>query len=262
MIDIHGLHKSFGSQSVLNGVDLSISTGESLVILGRSGSGKSVLLKLIIGLMHPEQGTILADGQEVNRLSYNELSELRKRFGMLFQLAALFDSMTVGENIGLALREHTNLSEAEIAAIVAEKLSLVNLEGIEDKKPSDLSGGMRKRVGLARAIAMDPDYILYDEPTTGLDPVNAQQINELIRELQEKLNVTSIVVTHDMKSAYYLGDRLCLLHEGMIHFDGTPKEIQGCDDPVVRQFTHAEAEGPLSNGELDVRPGPAGARSF
>jgi phospholipid/cholesterol/gamma-HCH transport system ATP-binding protein len=262
MIDIHGLHKSFGSQNVLNGVDLNINTGESLVVLGRSGSGKSVLLKLIIGLMHPEEGTILADGQEVHRLSYSELSELRKRFGMLFQLAALFDSMTVGENIGLALREHSNLSEAEIEAIVAEKLALVNLEGIEDKKPSDLSGGMRKRVGLARAIAMEPDYILYDEPTTGLDPVNAQQINELIRELQDKLNVTSIVVTHDMKSAYYVGDRLCLLHEGMIHFDGTPTEIQSCDDPVVRQFTHAEAKGPMSNSDLHMRPGPAGARSF
>jgi len=181
---------------------------------------------------------------------------------MLFQMAALFDSMTVGENIGLALREHTQLSRDEIAAIVAEKLALVNLEGIEQKKPADLSGGMRKRVGLARAIAMDPDYILYDEPTTGLDPVNAQQINELIRELQGKLNVTSIVVTHDMKSAYYVGDRLCLLHDGKIHFDGTPQEIQTCEDPVVRQFTHAEAKGPLSNGELLSRPGPAGARSF
>jgi len=260
MIEIRELVKSFGEQPVLSGIDLDVATGESLVVLGRSGSGKSVLLKLIIGLLHPDRGAIRVDGRVVEGMVYDELAELRKRFGMLFQMAALFDSMTVAENIGLALREHSGKSPEEIARIVAEKLALVNLEGIEAKKPSDLSGGMRKRVGLARAIAMDPDYILYDEPTTGLDPVNAQQINELIRGLQQKLNVTSIVVTHDMKSAYYVGDRLCLLHEGKIHFDGTPEEIVRSEDPVVRQFTRAEAEGPLT--EYEMRPGPAGARSF
>jgi phospholipid/cholesterol/gamma-HCH transport system ATP-binding protein len=260
MIEIRDLTKSFGEQHVLSGVDLDVATGESLVVLGRSGSGKSVLLKLIIGLIQPDRGTIKVDGRTLEGMEYDDLADLRKRFGMLFQMAALFDSMTVAQNIGLALREHTNKTAKEIERIVGEKLALVNLEGIENKKPSDLSGGMRKRVGLARAIAMDPDYILYDEPTTGLDPVNAQQINELIRDLQEKLNVTSIVVTHDMKSAYFVGDRLCLLHEGRIHFDGTPEEIIRSDDPVVRQFTRAEAEGPLT--EYDVRPGPAGARSF
>lgn len=251
MIEIHDLHKRFGRHEVLAGVDLTIRTGECIVILGRSGSGKSVLLKHIIGLLRPDRGEIVADGREVNRLSYDDLAELRKQFGMLFQGAALFDSMTVGENVGLALVEHTNLSREEISRAVREKLALVHLFGVEKKKPSDLSGGMRKRVGLARAIIMDPDYILYDEPTTGLDPVMARQINMLIRELQEKLNVTSIVVTHDMHSAYHVGDRLCLLYEGRIRFDGTPEEIQQAADPVVRQFIRAEAEGPLTNGTDD-----------
>jgi phospholipid/cholesterol/gamma-HCH transport system ATP-binding protein len=169
---------------------------------------------------------------------------------MLFQMAALFDSMTVEENVGLALREHSGKGDGIINAIVTEKLAMVHLDGIEAKKPADLSGGMRKRVGLARAIAMDPDYILYDEPTTGLDPVTAQQINVLIRELQDKLNVTSIVVTHDMQSAYYVADRICLLYEGRIHFDGTPDEIRASTDPVVRQFINAEAEGPLTRNGL------------
>jgi phospholipid/cholesterol/gamma-HCH transport system ATP-binding protein len=251
MIEIHDLHKRFGQQRVLAGVDLAIQTGECIVILGRSGSGKSVLLKHIIGLMKPDQGRIVADGRDVNRLSYDELADLRKRFGMLFQGSALFDSMTVGENVGLALVEHTNLSREEISRSVREKLGLVHLFGVEGKKPADLSGGMRKRVGLARAIVMDPDYILYDEPTTGLDPVTARQINMLIRELQEKLNVTSIVVTHDMHSAYYVGDRLCLLYEGKIRFDGTPQEIEQTADPVVHQFIRAEAEGPLTDGTDD-----------
>jgi phospholipid/cholesterol/gamma-HCH transport system ATP-binding protein len=250
MIEIKDVHKSFGALTVLSGVNLTIRTGENLVVLGRSGSGKSVLLKLIIGLMRPDAGAISVDGRLVSSMPYKDLAELRKRFGMLFQMAALFDSMTVEENVGLALREHTTRSNGEINAIVAEKLAMVHLDGIETKKPADLSGGMRKRVGLARAIAMDPDYILYDEPTTGLDPVTAQQINVLIREMQEKLNVTSIVVTHDMQSAYYVADRLCLLYEGRIHFDGTPDEIRASTDPVVRQFINAEAEGPLTRNGL------------
>jgi phospholipid/cholesterol/gamma-HCH transport system ATP-binding protein len=182
MIEIVDLHKSFDSQRVLAGIDLTVRTGESLVILGPSGSGKSVLLKLIIGLLAPDRGGVRVDGKEVHRLGYDELAELRTRFGMLFQMAALFDSMTVGENVGIGLREHTTLSDREIADRVAEKLALVNLSGIEAKKPAELSGGMRKRVGLARAIAMDPDYILYDEPTTGLDPIGARLINILIRD--------------------------------------------------------------------------------
>ena len=261
MIEIKDLHKSFGTLRVLDGVDLDIETGTSIVVLGRSGSGKSVLLKNIIGLLKPDRGSIRVDGQEVTQMKYGELSELRKRFGMVFQMAALFDSMTVGENVGLALREHTKMSEEEIARVVAEKLALVDLEGVEDKKPSNLSGGMRKRVGLARALAMDPDYILYDEPTTGLDPVTAQQINVLIRNLQGRLNVTSVVVTHDLQSAYHVGDRLCLLYRGKIHFDGTPEEIQASTDPVVHQFITASAEGPLtSEPERTTRPGAAGAR--
>jgi phospholipid/cholesterol/gamma-HCH transport system ATP-binding protein len=261
MIEIRDLHKTFGNQPVLDGVDLDIETGNSIVILGRSGSGKSVLLKHIIGLMKPDRGTISVDGQEVTSMSYAKLAEMRKRFGMLFQQAALFDSMTVGENVGLALREHTSLSAAKIAEIVADKLAHVNLFDLQDKKPSDLSGGMRKRVGLARAIAMDPDYILYDEPTTGLDPVTAQQINELIRDLQSKLNVTSIVVTHDLQSAYHVGDRLCLLYQGKIYFDGTPEEIQNSADPVVHQFITASAEGPLTaDPEERAHLGPAGAK--
>jgi len=258
MIEISDVHKRFGPHRVLRGVDLTIRSGESLVVLGQSGTGKSVLLKLIIGLLHPDRGTIRVDGSEVNRLGYDELAELRKRFGMVFQMAALLDSMTVGQNVGLALREHGGLRAAEVDRIVAEKLDMVHLKGIEGKKPADLSGGMRKRVGLARAIAMDPDYILYDEPTTGLDPVTAQQINVLIRELQDRLNVTSIVVTHDMQSAYHVGDRLCLLHEGRIRFDGTPDEIQRSEDPVVHQFIRAEADGPLT-AETHIDPAGRGA---
>ncbi len=261
MIEIRDLHKRFGPLTVLDGIDLDIRKGECIVVLGRSGTGKSVLLKHIIGLMKPDRGTVSVDGQEVTQLKYNDLAELRKKFGMLFQGAALFDSMTVGENVGLALREHTKKTQAEIAAIVAEKLEMVGLSGAETKKPSDLSGGMRKRVGLARAIAMEPEYILYDEPTTGLDPVTAQQINELIREMQQQLQVTSIVVTHDLASAYFVGDRLTLLHDGKIYFDGTPEEIQKSEDPVVRQFITASADGPLTREpDRAAQPGPAGAR--
>jgi len=261
MIQIRDLHKSFGTQRVLRGVNLDIHDGETMVVLGRSGTGKSVLLKLIIALIRPERGVILVDGQDVNTLNYDELGELRKRIGMLFQMAALFDSMTVAENVGLGLRELKTFSEEQIADIVAEKLSLVGLSGIESKKPAELSGGMRKRVGLARAVAMNPDYILYDEPTTGLDPITARQINILIRELQAKLQVTSIVVTHDLHSAYHVGDRLCLLHEGRIYFTGTPEDMQASEDHVVRQFARGEADGPMTNGMAEpVRRGAAGAR--
>jgi phospholipid/cholesterol/gamma-HCH transport system ATP-binding protein len=261
MIEIRDLYKSFGSLRVLRGVNLDIHTGESMVVLGRSGTGKSVLLKLIIGLLPPDRGTIRVDGREVNTMSYAELGELRKNMGMLFQMAALFDSMTVAENVGLGLRERRDLGEDEIAAIVAQKLSLVGLSGIEAKKPAELSGGMRKRVGLARAVAMNPEYILYDEPTTGLDPITARQINILIRELQAKLRVTSVVVTHDLHSAYQVGDRVCLLHEGRIYFTGTPTEMQESEDSVVRQFARGEADGPMTNGQPEpIRRGAAGVR--
>jgi phospholipid/cholesterol/gamma-HCH transport system ATP-binding protein len=241
VIEIRGLKKRFGSLVVLDGVDLVVPEGASLVVLGRSGSGKSVLLKNIIGLIKPDEGSIQVDGQEVTELDYEGLGELRKQFGMLFQMAALFDSMSVQENVGLALREHTSKSDEEIRVIVREKLALVDLEGIEDKMPSDLSGGMRKRVGLARALAMDPHYLLYDEPTTGLDPITADQINILIRQVQSKMSVTSVVVTHDMKSAFHVGDRLCLLRDGRIHFSGTPEEIRASDDEFVRQFVSGDS---------------------
>ncbi len=248
MIEIQGLTKRFGSTTVLDGIDLQIPTGQCMVILGRSGSGKSVLLKNIIGLIRPDAGSIRVDGIEVTKLSYDGLADLRRRFGMLFQTAALFDSMSVGENVGLALREHTKTSQAEIVRICEEKLALVGLPGIQGKRPSDLSGGMRKRVGLARAIAMDAAYILYDEPTTGLDPITSEQINSLMRDLQARLKITSIVVTHDMKSAYTIGDQLCLLHQGKIRFVGSPDAIRSTEDPIVRQFINGEAKGPLTDG--------------
>ncbi|MFB3907174.1 MAG: ABC transporter ATP-binding protein [Candidatus Eisenbacteria bacterium] len=249
MIEIRDLCKSFGSHTVLDHVNLTVRTGETMVVLGRSGSGKSVLLKLVIGLMRSDSGSILVDGEDVTKMGYDELAALRRRFGMLFQMAALFDSMTVGQNVGLALREHTNRSESEIAAIVAQKLEMVGLPGIETKKPAELSGGMRKRVGLARAIAMDPDYLLYDEPTTGLDPVTAEQINQRIVELRQKIRTTSIVVTHDMRSAYTVADRICLIHEQKIWFTGTPEEVRNSEDPVVQQFIRGEARGPLTDDE-------------
>lgn len=244
MIEVRQVVKRFGAATVLDGIDLEIPTGECTVILGRSGCGKSVLLKSIIGLIRPDGGEIRIDGKDVVRLEYDELARLRRRFGMVFQMAALFDSMTVGENVGLALREHTDTPEEEIRRICEEKLARVGLPGIQEKKPADLSGGMRKRVGLARAIAMNPDYILYDEPTTGLDPITSEQINLLINDLQRGLRVTSVVVTHDMRSAYTIGDRLCLLHRGKVRFVGTPEEIRASDDPLVRQFINGEADEP------------------
>jgi phospholipid/cholesterol/gamma-HCH transport system ATP-binding protein len=247
MIELRGLWKSFGPKEVLRGVDLTIMDGQATTIIGRSGSGKSVILKHIIGLVRPDRGEVLVDGKDLARLNYEELSEVRRRFGMLFQMAALFDSMTVGENIGLGLKEHTSMKPGEISTRVEERLKMVGLPGIQELKPSSLSGGMRKRVGLARAIAMDPHYVLYDEPTTGLDPVTADAINVLIRDLQEQLGITSIVVTHDMKSAEYVSDRVCMLHDGMIVFDGTFDEIKASPDPIVQQFITGSSHGPLTD---------------
>ena len=245
MIRIRGLKKKLGKKQVLNGVDLDIPTGETIVVMGRSGTGKSVLFKHIIGLMTPDEGSIEVDGNHVVGLRENEMNEVRKRFGVLFQGAALFDSMTVGENVGLPLREHTKLADAEIRKRVAERLEWVGLKGVEDMKPASLSGGMRKRVGLARAIAMDPAYILYDEPTTGLDPIMSDVINRLIRSLQQRIGVTSIVVTHDMNSAYHVADEIAMLHEGRVVFTGTPDEARSTSDPMVRQFIEGSSEGPI-----------------
>ena len=242
MIEIRGLRKKLGTKQVLDGVDLDIPTGCTMVILGRSGSGKSVLLKHIIGLMQPDDGSILVDGAPITGLKERELNEIRKRFGMLFQSGALFDSLTVGDNLALPLREHTRMSEPEIALRVKERLEWVGMPGVEAMKPASLSGGMRKRVGLARAIAMDPAYILYDEPTTGLDPIMSDVINRLIRALQKRIGVTSVVVTHDIRSALHVGDRLALLHEGRVAFVGTAAEANSTSNTLVRQFIEGNSE--------------------
>ncbi len=248
MIRIQGLAKRLGRKQVLDGLDLEIPTGCTLVVLGQSGTGKSVLLKHIIGLMQPDAGTIEVDGTVVTGMGEHALDEVRKRFGMLFQGSALFDSLSVGENIALPLREHTDLDDAAIRARVAERLEWVGLPGIEDMKPASLSGGMRKRVGLARAIAMDPAYILYDEPTTGLDPIMSDTINRLIRSLQARIGVTSIVVTHDLHSAFAVGDRMAMLHAGRVVFSGTADETRTTTDARVRQFIEGSSVGPLTNG--------------
>jgi len=245
MIKINNVHKSFVGNRVLRGLNLEIEKGETITIIGGSGCGKSVLLKHIVGLMKPEVGEIEVDGQEITRLGVEELAEVQKKFGMLFQGAALFDSLTVGGNISFGLRMLTDLDEREIKKRVSEKLSLVGLEGIEELMPAELSGGMKKRVALARAIAMNPEYILYDEPSTGLDPIMADVINNLILDLQEKLKITSIVVTHDMVTAYKVSDRIAMLYEGRIEEIGTPEEIRETKNPVVRQFITGSSEGPI-----------------
>jgi phospholipid/cholesterol/gamma-HCH transport system ATP-binding protein len=245
MIEIKSVFKSFGSNQVLRGMDLTINKGETMVILGRSGCGKSVLLKLIMGLLKPDSGKILVNGDEITSLNDNQLNKLRQKFGMLFQASALFDSMTVDENVGLGLREHTKLPEEEVKKKVKDKLKMVGLSGVEQIKPAELSGGMKKRVGLARAIAMDPEYVLYDEPTTGLDPIMADVINELIVHLRNTLSITSIAVTHDIVSAYKIADRIAMLYEGKIIFIGTPEQVKNTDHPVVRQFIEGSAQGPI-----------------
>ncbi len=237
------IHKSFGAKAVLRGVDLEIHRGETVVVLGGSGSGKSVLLRHAIGLHHPDQGEVWVDDEEITELSETELVEPRKKVGMLFQAGALFDSMTVLDNVAFALREHTDRSETEIRKRVAKVLSLVELEEVEELMPADLSGGMRKRVALARAIALAPRAILYDEPTTGLDPITANTINQLIRSLQERLGVTSIVVTHDIHSAFTVGNRLAFLDEGTIVYEGTIEEAKQATDAKLRRFLRGGGYG-------------------
>ncbi len=250
IVELSDVYKRLGSLQVLSGVNLKLMRGQTTVIIGESGVGKSVTLKHIIGLMRPDQGDVwfqsagAFDGQRVRvqDLSYVDLVELRKRFGFLFQMGALFDSMTVAENVGFPLREHTALSRSEIDEKVAHKLSLVGLNGIQGKKPAELSGGQKKRVALARAISLDPEVILYDEPTTGLDPVRSDVINELIRRLQGELGVTSVVVTHDMSSAYKVGDRILMLHQGQFISDGSPEEVRASSDPRVQRFITGRAD--------------------
>lgn len=245
-IELREIWKRLGQKEVLRGVTLDVEKGESVVIIGRSGTGKSVILKHIVGLLRPDEGDVRVEGLSVPELAERELLELRERMGMLFQGGALFDSLDVGENVGLPLREHTPMPEPQVEIVVKEKLALVGLDGNQGMRPSSLSGGMKKRAALARALALNPKIMLYDEPTTGLDPITADLINHLIRRLQERLGITSIAVTHDMRSAYHIADRIAMLHEGRIHAMGTPAEIQATRDPIVRQFIEGSSEGPLA----------------
>jgi len=244
-IQIEKLARSFGKQEVLRGVDLSIRKGEAIAVIGQSGCGKSVLLKHLIRLLEPDDGRVLFEGRDVSELEHDDLVMLRRRFGMLFQSAALFDSLTVEENVGLALKEKRLAPSREIHDRVIAKLDLVGLAAAADKYPAELSGGMRKRVGLARAIAHEPEVLLYDEPTTGLDPITADVINDLIVALNEKLHVTSIAVTHDMRSAFKIADRIVMLYEGKVEYDGSPDQVRSCDNPIVRQFISGQAKGPI-----------------
>jgi ABC-type transport system involved in resistance to organic solvents, ATPase component len=245
MIKISGLKKSFGDKKVLDGVDLEINRGRITVIIGRSGEGKSVLIKHIIGLLRPDSGRILLDGLDLTALKEKEWNEVRKRFGMLFQGAALFDSMTVAENVGFALREHTDLSDEDILKAVKEKLRRVGLEGVEDMMPADLSGGMRKRVGLARAIIMDPEIVLFDEPTTGLDPIMSASIADMVLDTQKALGTTYVLITHDIPFTYRIADKVAMLHGGKIIAEGTVEEIKVNPNPVLRQFLEGRSEGPI-----------------
>ena len=245
MIEIINLKKSFNGKKVLDGVNLTIETGRITVIIGRSGEGKSVLIKHIIGLLKTDEGVIKVDGQEITSMSEKEFMEVQKKFGMLFQGAALFDSMTVGENVAFPLREHTDLDDETIRKIVREKLKRVGLVGVEDMMPAELSGGMKKRVGLARAIVMDPEIVLFDEPTTGLDPVMADSIATLMLETQRDLKTTYVVITHDIDLTYKIAHKVAMLHQGRIIAEGTVEEIKQNPNAVLRQFLEGRAEGPI-----------------
>lgn len=251
MIKIEGLEKSFGKNHVLRGVDLEIQTGETLTIMGGSGTGKSVLIKHMVGLLKPDVGRLFVDGEEITAMNEDQLFAVQKRFGYLFQGAALFDSMTVGENVAFGLKNLRPDMKGNMKDLVVEKLGLVGLKPeVADLKPAELSGGMKKRVGLARAIAYEPNYILYDEPTTGLDPIMSDVINDLIIGLQKKLKVTSVVVTHDMNSAYKISTRMAMLYQGKVVSIGTPDEIRNTTNPLVKQFVTGSSEGPI---QMQVR---------
>lgn len=241
-IVLKDLHKAFGSNRVLRGFSLEVEDGETLAVVGQSGVGKSVALKHVVGLLEPDEGEVWVDGQRLAGLTQEELYEVRRNVGYVFQFAALFDSLTIGDNLGLGLKRIKGMSRSAIADRVKECLDLVELEGYEDHFPSELSGGQRKRAGLARAIATKPKYLLYDEPTTGLDPVTTTVIDRLIMRTREELKVTSVVITHDMESAYRIADRIGMLHQGVIRFMGTPEEIQSSSDPVVRGFIEGKPE--------------------
>ncbi len=241
LVEFQGVRKAFGEKRVYEDLNLDIRRGESLTVIGGSGQGKSVMLKLLVGLLKPDGGSIVFDGQELVNKSEKSFQEVRKRIGMLFQGAALFDSLNVGDNVAYGVREHLHLNESEVAQRVRESLADVGLPGIEGMWPSDLSGGMKKRVGLARAIALRPEVLLYDEPTTGLDPINTTRINRLITKLKHSLKVTSVVVTHDMHSAFTVSDRIVMIHAGRVIFSGTPDEVRASTDPRVHDFVTGQA---------------------
>lgn len=257
IVELHGVEKSFGPQQVLAGIDLAIETGQTTVVIGRSGTGKSVLLKTIIGLLRPDAGEVFFDGQRIDNLSERELSAVRSRCGFLFQGGALFDSMTAVDNVSFPLRDQRRMRRKAAHALAREKLAMVGMAEHADKWPSQLSGGEQKRVALARAVAMDPDIILYDEPTTGLDPPRAHIICELILKLQETLGLTSIVVTHDMAAATRVGNRVVMLHDGKLIADGTPEEISNADDQTVACFVRGLPEQEeMDNVMTGLRPRP------
>jgi phospholipid/cholesterol/gamma-HCH transport system ATP-binding protein len=247
MIEARHLKKSFGPQRVLDGVDFRVERGESVVIIGRSGGGKSILLKCLIGLLGPDEGDVLIDGESIGRMNERQLLQVRRKFGMLFQGAALFDSLTVAENVAFVLRRAGRLTEGEIAKKVDQTLEMVDLGGTQDKKPAELSGGMRKRAGLARAIIYQPQILLFDEPTTGLDPIVSDSIDQLIVRVRERLEVTTVAVTHDMRSARRIGQRILMLHQGRIHFSGAPDEVFQTKDPVVHRFVNGISDTKEAN---------------
>ncbi|MDR1942097.1 MAG: ABC transporter ATP-binding protein [Endomicrobium sp.] len=245
MIKVRSLNKSFGKKQVLSGINIDVYDGETLVIIGPSGTGKSVLLKNIVGLVTPDCGSIIIDDTEIVKAKKDVINEVQKKMGYVFQEAALFDSLTIEENVAFGLRTLTKLDESEIKQRVVQCLSMVGLENVEKLKPSDLSGGMKKRVGLARAIAYQPKYIFYDEPTTGLDPIMTDVISDLIINLRQRLKITSIVVTHDMRSAYKVADRIMMLYKTGVIFSGTPAETENTDNEIVKQFISGSSKGPI-----------------
>jgi len=245
IIELINVHKAFDGQKVLDGLDLRIKTGQITVVIGQSGGGKSVLLKHMIGLIRPDQGEALVEGVDIGRLNDRQLNDVRKNFGMLFQAAALFDSMNVGENVAFPLREHTRLKSDEIEEIVERKLQQVGLKGVSHKMPSELSGGMQKRVGLARALALDPKIILFDEPTTGLDPITADAIDRLIVDTQRHTNATCVVISHDIESTFKIADTVAMLYRGKIVEVGEPETVRSSANPVLQQFIQGKADGPI-----------------
>jgi phospholipid/cholesterol/gamma-HCH transport system ATP-binding protein len=246
VLSLRDLHKSFGTKEVLKGINLDVHRGESVVIVGGSGSGKSVTLRHIIGLVRPDRGEVVVAGRPLGGMTERELNDVRRKFGMSFQEGALFDSMNVFENIAFPLRRHTKMTEAEIRARVLECLDEVHLQGVESRRPSELSGGMRRRVGFARAISLAPEILLFDEPTTGLDPVISDVVADLIAEMDQKLGVTAVTITHDMKVAFKIADKIAMICGGRIIEEGTPAQFEASTNPFVRQFLEGRAEGPLT----------------